>query len=67
MESTSVEKMEKFVKEEVEICVQEKLHHCLFEEIKEHLKLMEDNMIKRMEEIAKVSKVKPGDNDSSVV
>ena len=63
-----MEKMEKCLKEEVETCVREKLQHYLFEEMKNHFKLMEDNMIKRMKQMVRISKDErpAGVSDSSV-
>ena len=44
----------------------EKMEKCLKEEMKTHFKLMEDNVVKRMEHIAKVSEGgKPGVSDST--
>ena len=56
-----MEKVERCIKEEVEICVQDKLQHCLFEGLKNHFKLMEDNVVKRISE-----QEKPGVSDSSM-
>ena len=41
--------------EKVESSLREKLQHCILEEMKNHFKLMEDNM-KRMEQMIKVSR-----------
>ena len=51
-----VEKMERCLKEEVKTCLQEKLQHCILEEMKNHFKLMEDSVVKRMEQMMKMSR-----------
>ena len=55
MESALEEKMESCLKKEVESCLQEKFQHCILEEMKIHFKLTEDNVVKRMEQMMKVS------------
>ena len=55
MESALEEKMESCLKKEVETCLREKLQHCILEEMKTHFKLMEDNVVKRMEQMMKTS------------
>ena len=47
--------MESALEKKIESCLQEKLQHCILEEVKNHFKLMEDNM-KRMERMIKVSR-----------
>ena len=55
METALMEKMESCLKEEVERCLKEKLQHCILEEMTNHFKLMEENVVKRMEQIMKIS------------
>ena len=47
--------MESALEKKIESCLQEKLQHYILEEMKNHFKLMEDNM-KRMEQMMKMSR-----------
>ena len=58
--------MESCLKKEVESCLREKLEHCILQELKTHFKLMEDNIVKRMEQMIKMSRdEKPGVSGSA--
>jgi hypothetical protein len=66
MESALEEKMESCLKKEVESCLREKLQHCILEEMKAQFKLMEDNVVRRMEQMTKMSRdQKLGVSDSA--
>jgi hypothetical protein len=54
MESALEEKIESCLKKEVESCLREKLQHCILEEMKTQFKLMEDNVVKRMEQMTRM-------------
>ena len=47
METALVEKIKSCLKEEVERCLEEILHHRILEEMINHFKLMEDNVVKK--------------------
>ena len=44
--------MESALEKKIESCLQEKLQHCILEEMKNHFKLVEDNM-KRMMKVSR--------------
>ena len=56
METALIEKMESCLKEEVEKCLEEKLQQRILEEMTNHFKLMEDNVVKKMEQMMETFK-----------